>query len=105
MADYTDDELRIAAYQLGSILALHVDWTEYEKYLAARTPATLAVLIEWIAYYLDLPDKQIRRIESLPAVIRSKLNLGEHPPLTTPQRRALATRVAEAIVASQEHDL
>lgn len=105
MADYTDEQLRTAAYQLGSLLGLHTDWTNFEGYLAKRSPPTLTMLIEWIAFYLDMPPKVLDKIESLPAIIRSNMNEGGRPPLTTPQRRALATRVAEAIVASQEHDL
>lgn len=101
IADYTEEQLRTAAYQLGSLLNLHMDWTNFEGYLAKRSPPTLTMLIEWIAFYLDMPDKVHERIDSLPAIIRSNINQGGRPPLTTPQRRALATRVAEAVLASQ----
>lgn len=99
---YGETNLRVAAYQLGSLLNLHQDWTAYQGYLAKRSPATLVMLLEWIGAYLEMPPAVLEQINSLPAIIRSHMNAGDRPTLTTGQRRSLARRVAEAILIANE---
>lgn len=99
---YSETNLRIAAYQLGSLLNLHQDWTAYQGYLAKRSPPTLVMLLEWIHCYLEMPPPVLENIASLPAIIRSHMNAGDRPTFTPTQRRRLATRVAEAVLVAQE---
>lgn len=99
---YGETNLRVAAYQLGSLLNLHQDWTAYQGYLAKRSPPTLVMLVEWIGAYLDMPPAVLEKIDSLPAIIRSHMNAGDRPTLTTAQRRSLARRVAEAVLVANE---
>ena len=99
---YSDDELRTAAHQLGSILSLHMDWTMWDRWLATQSPQTIVRLLEWIHYYRNLPEKALTKIESLPAVIRSNLAAGGRPPLTGSQRRGLAVEIEAALYAVRE---
>jgi hypothetical protein len=105
-AAFSEDELRLAAYQLGSLLDLHVTWNAFDVYIAKRSQPTLNMLLEWEWYYLDMPPKVqeavLAKIESLTAVIRSNMNQGAKAPITTPQRRRLHQRIGEVLVICSE---
>ncbi len=99
---FTDQQLRVACYQMGSTLGLHVEWTGYERWLSRQPPGVLTVLLEWIVFYGDMPQAALERIESLTAVIRSCINKGDRAPLTGVQRSGLAQQIAHAIEITGE---
>lgn len=102
LATFADDQLRTAAYQLGSTLALHVEWTNWPSWLSRQSPGTIVHLLEWIQFYRDVPPAVLERIESLPAVIRTNLKDRARAPLAPPQRRQLAIAIQDALFALQE---
>lgn len=102
LATFTDDQLRQAAYQLGSLINLHVEWTNWPGWLARQSPGTVVHILEWIHFYRAMPENVIDRIDSLPAVIRHNLKDKARAPLTTPQRRQLATDIQNALYVVQE---
>ena len=101
VASFSLQELRTAAFQLGSLLELHTGWVDYEGYIARREASSLAVLLEWIEFYRDLPPTAQEKIENLPGLIRSHLNKGERAGLAGWQRRALAAAVLNALALAE----
>ncbi len=106
LSQYGEDELRRAAYGLGGLLGLDVEWNGFQAYLAKRSPPTLQLLLEWEFWYLDMPDAVFQsvldKINSLTGVIRSNMNQGAKAPLTSQQRQRLQWRIAEALIAANE---
>ena len=102
LANFTEDQLRSAAYQLGSLLTLHMDWTNYRRWLTKQSPLTMVHLLEWIHFYRAMPEKVFAKIDSLPAVIRSNLSAGGRAPLTGRQRGQLARDIENALYVAQE---
>lgn len=86
--------LRSAAYQVGVLLFGH-EWTGYDAYVSAIEEATLVDLLGWLQRFGDMDERAVARVESIPAVIRSYLNRGVKPPLTTKQQEALGEKVAQ----------
>ncbi len=101
---YTDQQLRLAAFELGAELGLPNEWTGYERYLSGRSPGELAVLLEWIGWYRAMPDEALEKIKSLTALIRSNINKGIRAPLTGAQRRGLAEAIAHAVAVVEPYD-
>jgi hypothetical protein len=99
---FTDEQLRSAAYQLGSVVGLHAEWTGYERYLARQPTGVLVVLLEWIQFYSEMPLAGLEKIQSLTAVIRTNINNGSRAPLTGVQRRALAEAIEHAVNMVEE---
>lgn len=52
-------------------------------------------LLEWLFYFNAQPYDAICHIKSLPAVVRSRLQKGERPLLTSKERHALIELVAQ----------
>lgn len=98
---FTVEQLRTAAYQLGSVLGLHTEWTNFAGFLGKRESGSLAVLLEWIEFYSSMPAGALEKIENLPGLVRSHLNKGERAPLTTAQKRHLGASVLEALAAAE----
>ena len=96
---FTREQLAAAAFQLGSLLGLHTEWTGYAAFLGKREPGSLVVLLEWIEWYRAMPPTALEKIESLPGLIRSHLNGGARAPLTGAQRKVLAAAVVDALAA------
>ena len=93
---------RVAAYQLGSLLGLHTEWTGYAGFVGRRESGSLAVLLEWIQFYRAMPPPALEKIENLPGLIRSHLNKGDRAPLTGAQRKALTAAVVNALSVVEE---
>jgi hypothetical protein len=102
VAYFTLEELRTAAYRLGKLLNLHMEWMGYEGFVGRREAGSLAVLLEWIEFYRAMPPTALRKIENLPGLIRSHLNKGDRAPLTSAQRRELAAAVINTLTVVEE---
>lgn len=96
---FTPEQLRAAAYELGSVLGLHMGWTNYAGFLGKREPGSLAVLLEWLEFYGSMPEQALAKIDNLAGLIRSHLNKGERAPLTGAQKKHLVASVVEALAA------
>lgn len=104
IAYFTLEELRTAAYRLGSLLNLHMEWTGYEGFIGRREAGSLAVLLEWIEFYRAMPPTALAKVENLPGLIRSHLNKGDRAPLTSAQRNELAAAIMNALTAQEEYN-
>jgi hypothetical protein len=98
---FSEADLRVAAYQLGSLLGLVSEWSNFEGYIGQRSMPTLVMLTEWIWWYLGLGDAALERINSVTGVIRNHMNQGAKPPLTTHQRRALVAKIDTVLTIAQ----
>jgi hypothetical protein len=103
---WSEDELRTAAFGLGGLLGLDAEWNGFQAYLTKRSLPTLQMLLEWEFWYLDMPDAVFQsvldKINSLTGVIRNNMNQGAKAPLTSQQRQRLQRRIAETLVAAHE---
>jgi hypothetical protein len=90
--EFSESALRRAAVELGPML-FGSDFRGYGRYVAEADMSTLAGLLEWMAYFWERMDR-ISGIRELPAYVRSCLNHGDRPGLTTKERQWLVEQVA-----------
>jgi hypothetical protein len=81
------DVLRRAAVELGPLL-FGSDFRGYGAYVAGADAQTLTGLLEWIGYFWERIERT-EGIRELPAYVRSCLNRGDRPQLTTRERQTL----------------
>lgn len=97
----TPEQMRLAIYEMGGALDLHVSWTNFAGFLSKRETGTLLVLMEWIGFYREMPRQAFERIDNLPGLLRSHLNRGERAPLTGAQKQFLADWALEALADAE----
>jgi len=97
LAEHDDDELRIAADGIGSLLGLHTEFDAWGRYLSAATRQQLIIMLAWMQKWCDQTDEQFAAISNLPAVLRSKVKNEDFPGLTGLQIDRLANQVEDAL--------
>lgn len=72
LAAFDRETLETAAWQMGSLLSFHVDWTNYRKDMATFSKDELIALLKWIKRHCDDPALG-NGAQSLVATVRSNI--------------------------------
>lgn len=86
---WTKPELQQAAYEMGAMLGLHMEWSGFEHWVRKQDEVQLWEFVLWCQFYADLPAPKLQAIESLPGLIRSHLRNNTSAPLAGKQWQAL----------------
>jgi hypothetical protein len=93
LLQYPVEVLRRAAVDLGPLL-FGSDFRGYGPYVAGADAQTLTGLLEWIGYFWERIERT-DGIRELPAYVRSCLNKGDRPQLTTRERQTLLEMIKQ----------
>jgi hypothetical protein len=99
-AGYSDDNLRLAANDIGSLLSLHTDYNGWQRLLDNADRKQLLVIICWCGRWLQLTVDELDAIRSLSAVLASKLKSGEQPVLTKTTIDNIIDLIDHSLIAS-----
>jgi hypothetical protein len=105
LAEYSDDELRIAADQIGSLHGLHDDFNGWPRYLSAASRQDLLIVLAWCARWNDSTADEIAAIKNLPALLRSKVKAADWPGLNRIQIAKLQNMIEDVLYAVPEVNL
>jgi hypothetical protein len=97
LAEHSDDELRIAADQIGSLHGLHDDFNGWPRFLSGATRHELTIVLAWCARWSDSTPDELSAIKNLPALLRSKVKSGDWPGLSRTQIANLQNSIEDAL--------
>lgn len=97
LAEHSDDELRIAADQIGSLHGLHDDFNGWPRFLSAATRQELMIVLAWCARWNASTPDEIAAIKNLPALLRSKVKVVDWPGLSRMQIADLQNMIEDAL--------
>lgn len=99
-AGYSDDNLRLAANDIGSLLSLHTDYNGWQRLLDNADRKQLLLIICWCGRWLQLTVDELDAVRSLSAVLASKLKSGEQPVLTKTTIDNIIDLIDHSLIAS-----
>lgn len=98
LVQYSDEELRTVADNLGGLIGLNVEWDGWDKYLAACDRSTLFRLLGWIQRWRSATEKDLLGVKSLTAVIRAAVRDGKSARLIGYQLDELAGDIERVLL-------
>lgn len=99
LAEYTDDELRIAADALAGEHNLSMEYNGWGRAVSSWTRYEVLLVLAWCVKWQEMSATEWESIRSLPAVLRAKLRAQEWPVLRRAQVDELQNRVDDALQA------
>lgn len=81
LAEFDDDELRIGADGLAQLMNLADEFDGWARFISGATRDDLLLIIAWCTRWSADTPEQMERVNSYPALLRSKLRSREWPGL------------------------
>jgi hypothetical protein len=97
LADLVDDDLRIAADQIGSLHGLHDEFNGWPRFLSGATRQELLLVLAWCARWSDSTPDELSAIKNMAALLRSKVKIADWPGLSRMQIANLQNMIEDAL--------